>query len=468
MKKIIVVALLVSTGCALRADISSAMKQREVTSSPLSYKVMNYAEKQLSIEFEPYISGMFNPQHTIANLTPNGSNTLSLNQQGLGDINPEWLVLGSNDANTTYYDPVRDYQSTIQLTPELFLDGLLFHVYKQFDHFFFDIKTALLQAKSIVNLVETSGGNGGLTTDYGITIYNAYEAFTQPDWNFGKIGQSNSLIGFDNIQVTFGASTDMPSFTSNSTQTYFAGFAIVEVPTGQGTTAQWLFEPQVGTNHWAVGFGADLLVAADNGFSVTAGGNYRHFIANWETRSFDLTNNGPWSRYLGLDTLANIAGGISELVGQPGINLFTTQALIEGRDQITLYSRLEKSFDHCFFEISYNYFYTQKETINLVKAIKPGYGIFDITGGVGGVTTASTAKINQSIVVSDDNPIAIVTSDLNLASGAMQGWQSNTIAARIARQQEGYTYGVGAAVDLAHSAQAVSSWSVWANFEILL
>jgi len=45
---------------------------------------------------------------------------------------------------------------------------------------------------------------------------------------------------------------------------------------------------------------------------------------------------------------------------------------------------------------------------------------------------------------------------------------SNTLAVRLQRVQESYTYGVGASVDLASTAQAISAWSAWVNFEILL
>ena len=262
----------------------------------------------------------------------------------------------------------------------------------------------------------------------------------------------------------------MKSFSSDGCQTYFAGFALLEIPTGAGTQSMWLPEPQVGTNHWGFGAGADVMIVAQNGFSLVLGGNYRYLIANWETRSFDLVNNGQWSRYLGLDTVAGLQlseGSEGAVINLPGINLFTQDALIEGRSQITTYARLQKRFNECLFELSYNYFYTEKETINLIDEIATGFGIYDI-GSYGGVTTAHLSRINQNQPMQDSIPVTLTTADLDKISGSAGAWMSNSVAARLQRVQDCYTYGVGANVDLAGSAQAISTWSVWANFEVLL
>ncbi|MDP3788411.1 MAG: hypothetical protein Q8Q60_03810 [Candidatus Chromulinivorax sp.] len=453
---------------ALQA-ISTTMNHHSLTSSPLLYKQIDYAYEQLSIEFEPLVSGMFDPEHTMANLSPNGTMTVSLNQQGFGDINSAWLYLGSSSSSF-------DYNSTVTFTPMQQIYGGLFHCYQQFEYVFFDFKTSLLSCKNKITLSETGGGNGGLENSSGTVISNAYDAFTQNDFEYGKIGATNSLIGFDNIQLLLGVSTQVTTLESSHSQTYFAGFAVLEVPTGAGTKSEWLFEPQVGTNHWGFGFGADIMWVDDNDWSFVFGGNFRHFIANWETRTFDLTANGAWSRYLLIESLASIPGGLT--VGT--VNFTTQDAVIEGRNQINMYARLQKRFEGCLFELSYNLFYDEAESINRVTPISQGYGIYDIGSG-GGVTTASTARINQADAIpsgttlnspaqysQDASPVELVTSDLNLASGAAGQWLNNSIAARLQRVQEFYTYGIGGSVDLAHTAQGISSWFVWLNFEILL
>lgn len=434
------------------------MNHRLVTSSPLLYKQIDYSEKAMSFEAEPWISGMFDPQHTMENLGINGQSYMALSQEGLGDINPELLLLGVPSS-------AHNYTSTINLTPELFMFGALLHFYKQYEHIFFDIRTAVLNCKTIVNIEEIGGGNGGMSDFKGNIIYNAYDAFTQADWAYGKIGDATNTTGLDNIQFMIGSSGQIGSSSHNPS--YLAGFILAEAPTGHGTRSEWLFEPQVGTNHWALGAGFDYMLASENGFSLVAGGNYRYIFGNWEVRSFDVTINGEWSRYLALDTIAKL-GTEGMVPGLPGINLFTQDALIDGRSQVTTYARLQKRFQNCLLELSYNFFYTQQETISETDIIAPGYGIYDVFTG-GGITTASTATIAQADPTSDGvNPVTLVTSDLNLASAAESKWMSSTIAVRLQTVHESYRCGFGAAVDLANSMQAISTWSVWANFEILL
>jgi len=460
MKKIVLIVQLMSAAglCAL----SSTMNHRLMTTAPLLYKQIDYTHKNLSIEFEPIVAGSFSPEHTIANITPNGSWHLSLNQQGLGDINPAWLFLGSKNG-------LIDYDSTLVLTPTQQQYGLLFHTYKQFEYAFFDVRTSLIQSKSSINLHEIGGGNGGLVNYDGVVITDALQAFTQNDFEYGKIGVAPEVIGFENIQVMFGASGKIGTLKED-TIPLLAGFILFEVPTGAGTTAEYLGQAQVGTNHWGFGFGFDCMIAQDNEFSIVLGGNYRHFIGNWETRSFDLTENGPWSRYLLVEPLDNFTNIIApSVIGYPAINILTQQAFINGRNEINVYARLEKKFQGCLFELSYDFFYNQAESIEKVNAIPSGYGIYALNTA-GGITTSSSAKINEypTIDQQDYYPVQLVTSDLNLASGAAGLWMSNTIAARLQRVQSWYTYGIGGSVDCAMSAQAISNWSVWANFEILL
>jgi len=461
MKKLLAVILLLFD-INLHA-ISSIMNHRLVTSAPLLYKQLDFSHEDLSIEFEPWVAGMFDPKHTMANLAPQGKSVLSLDQQGHGDINPKLLLLASSNSDL-------NYQSNIELTPELSMYGFLFHCYKQFEYLFFDVKTAFIKSTTNIDINEVGGGNGFITTDNQDVIYNAQDAFTQPDWNYGKIGQGNSVIGFDNIQVEFGLSTKMTSFSNEKWRSYIAGFGLFEVPTGQGSTSEWLFEPQVGGNHWAFGFGADCMAIGENGYSFVGGGNYRHFIANWEKRSFDLVDNGQWSRYLRYVSITDLleSGGDGKIGnGLPGINLFTQDALIQGRDQVTLYGRIQKRFKTGLVEFSYNFLHTQKETIRKIDGITPLYGIYDVQSA-GGITTAHLSKINEAQVRQDLDPVTIKTNDLNLLSGSASEWNSSMIALRLQRVQDFYTSGIGTSVDLAHTAQALSTWSVWANFEILL
>jgi hypothetical protein len=276
LKKLIFMVLLV---CSLQITaITSNMTHRVMSTSPLFYKMIDYSKRQISYEVEPIFSSMYDAQHTVANLTPLGKQTLVFNQQGTGDINPVWLNLMANNS-------LANYNSRVTFTPTLTQSGVLLHWYDQFDRAFIDIKTALVQCKSEIEINEVGGGNG-----LNSGILNAQQAFTQADWNYGTIGESNHVTGLDNIEIRFGASTDL-AIKSTSCNMLLAGFAIAELPTGSGTKAKSLFEPQVGTNHWGLGAGLEALFASDHDLNFMIGANYRYLIPNWETRSCDLTDN---------------------------------------------------------------------------------------------------------------------------------------------------------------------------------
>jgi len=453
-QKIIGICFLVFTFPLI--SISTTMNHRLVSSAPLQYKQIDYSEQRLSFEIEPWFSEMFNPEHTMENLGINGKSSMILNELGFRDINPQYVLLESMDS---------DYTSLMDLNPDLFMVGALLHFYRQYEYIFFDIKTAILYCKTIINVEEAGGGNGSLQDSIGQTIYNAYDAFTQADWKYAKFGDANSVTGLDNIQLTIGSSTQLGSISSDQCNFYVAGFALIEIPTGTGTKSEWLFEPQVGTNHWAFGFGTDFMACTHHEVSVVFGGNYRYILGNWETRSFDLIMNGQWSRYLGIELIEDLDTGLI-VPGAQGINLFTQDALIDGKNQVNVYARVQKKIEACLFEFSYNFFYNQQETITKIDTIETGYGIFNVSSGSGD-TTASTATIAQANPVADIAPVTLVTNDLDLASGAAGQWISNTFAFRLQTVKEPYTYGFGGSIDFANSAQAISTWSIWANFEVL-
>ena len=444
-------------------SISTTMNHRLVSSAPLQYKQIDYFENLTSFEIEPWYSKMFNPEHVMENLGINEQSSVMLNELGFGDINPQYILLENAD---------NSYTSMMNLTPELYMFGALLHFYKQYEYVFFDIKTAILHCKTIVNIEEGGGGDGNLQNITGETIYNAYDAFTQDNWKYGKLGDVKRKTGLDNIQLTLGLSNQnksiiqiMESLPSSKLNIYLAGFALMEIPTGTGTKSEWLFEPQVGNNHWSFGFGTDFMALTSYDISVVVGGNYRYILSNWEIRSFDLTNNGQWSRYLDTQLITNLSTESTTSKLQ-GINLFTQEALIDSKNQINIYTRMQKKHKSWLFELGYNFFYNQKETISKVNNIENDYGILNVDSNNSN-TTASTATIGQAIPIADQTPVTLTTNDLDLSSGAAGPWTSNTFAFRLQKAKGSCAYGFGASVDIASSAQAISTWSLWANFEIL-
>lgn len=445
---------------ALQTSASSTtMTHRVMGTSPLLYKMMDYSKQQQCFEVAPIFSSMYDASHVTSNIILNGKTSLVFDQQGTGDLNPAWLNLMANNTSADYY-------STVTFTPSMTESGALLHWYDQLDNnMFFDVKTALVQCKSQIAISESGGGNG-----LNSGIANAQQAFMQSDWNYGKIGQANHVVGLDNIELRVGKAVHCTSEFS-SYNMLVAAYGLLEAPTGTGTKAEWLFEPQVGTNHWGIGFGFEALVSGDDDLKFMIAGNYRYLTPAWETRSFDLQGNGQWSRYLSVQDTYGLPTAPATL-GLPGINFFTQQAYINGRSELNLYTRLQKVCKSCYFEVAYNFFCIQRETIGDIKSPTSGYGIYALTGpagGAGGVTTSHAATINQDVTSLDTigSPQIFSSANFDKLSAAAATYASNTVTARLEIHHNNIIYGFGASIESALSTSAMSTWSVWAQFGFL-
>ena len=453
MKKITAIIIVLSS--SYLSAITSTMAPRTVTTEPLLYSMIDYSKQQLSIEASPFFLSMYDPEHVNQNIMLNGQSRIKLDQRGDGDINPTWLNLISNNT-------LANYRSDIILKPQLSEGGMLLHLYKEYKHFYFDVRTAILECSTQINMEEIGTKNGAISG-----VQNALQAFTQDDWNYGKIGNLNQVAGVDDIQIKLGGKAQTTADIFNVVVT---GFGLVQAPTGSGTKAEWLFEPQIGTNHWGLGGGFEMMMYS-NDLKFLLGGDYRYFMPAWETRSFDLIENGQWSRYLGIQEIYGlpIAPSTNPL---PGINYLTQSADIQGRNQINMYARLEKKIKHCAFELSYNFFYKQEESIGSINDLYPHYGIYTLTGPAGGggaVVTSSGATISQDVTPQDHllSPVIITTAMFDKNSAQIQSFTSNSLTARIQRFEDTYNYGIGFNIESAQSAGAMSSWAIWAKFEYL-
>jgi len=86
-------------------------------------------------------------------------------------------------------------------------------------------------------------------------------------------------------------------------------------PTGHTKNRQSLFDPTVGYNRWQFGIGtnmgAKLYEKNDTSLSIIADGYYTHIFNKSQCRTFDLTHNGCFSRYLPLTEALLVAPDLS-------------------------------------------------------------------------------------------------------------------------------------------------------------
>ena len=434
---------------------------RSKISSPTLYNAMDLSARDSYLSIAPFLGKSFNPVHMAEAFTMNGKAYFSLNEQGataesptvLADMNPIIIgltTLGVGSGNTG------DYKSTVELKPELKHYGALLHFYKKYNKFFGDVRSAVVSTHTQVNIIETGGGNGAFGS-----MKTFEDAVSNKDRKYGKMGSLQKKKGLENIQIMLGVINrfDDDAATHAPSNNMLTGYVLAEIPTGKGTTAEWVFEPRVGNNHGALGAGFEEYYVNDTA-TIVVGVAWRKFFDAKEKRSFDLKGK-PWSRYIRVLSLP--APGTASF----GIDYLTLDATVNPGQQMDAYLRWVKKWNNVQGELSYNFFYHQKETLSNVADFASSFGIYDAYSSSNTIT-ASSATINTYNPVEDTAAnVAIEKDDLDLDSAAVGTQAVSSVATRLEYCKDSMRLGIGGSVETAHSKAAYAAWNCWMNVAVL-
>lgn len=321
-------------------------------------------------------------------------------QNNSSDVSSLWLNIAAN--------PSSPFSSTLCLAPQRTVIGGAFRLFFDFSSWFgaddcgcnnwwASIFIPIQQVRHNLHITET------ISPDSGIPVPPSFEtvisALNNPAWNYGKLSpQTLKRTGVDDISIKIGYDT-----TRDATK--HAGiYALVFVPTGKGTKADYLFEPLVGSRHvgLGLGFNADALLYGncDRTIDLMFDARYAHFFKRKEIRSIDLFN-GDWSRYLSVVTQAN---GGQQLIVSPGINAFTQEVTVDPRGFFEVWAGI--SFNQCnwHFEVGYDFWTRAKERLSLNDQ-DLGVGILDfVNTNILCPSTAHCARICQAVPTLEDAP----------------------------------------------------------------
>jgi hypothetical protein len=398
----------------------------------------------------------FDPNHIASAMTMNGKPYFTLNEKGAsttsetvdGDINPKWLAL-----TTT----AQDYKSTVEFVPQIRTSGALLHFYKKCENYFMNVQSAILECRSRVDILETVLG-GAIAANSTIASYK--EAMNNSEWKYGKIGSENKKIGLDNIQLQIGMFANQ---NKAETDRVLAIALAVEIPTGKGTTAEYVFEPRVGGNHFGLGIGFDDYYKNETS-QIVFGVHYRYLFSATETRSFDLLDK-PWSRYIRVISIPTST--TSSGVEAHGINALTLQAQVTPGHQLNSYVRWAEQWNKINFELGYNFFFKVKERISAVQNFASEFGIKNLLtlGSTINKAAMNANFLNTTFITSlvQDPGVAITQNDLDLDSAAVGLQAISSISARLEYVGDLAQYGIGGSVEGAHSKHAYASWNLWIN-----
>jgi hypothetical protein len=387
---------------------------------------------------------------------PCQQDTISVKEDGTGNVGSLWLGLESTIGTS--------FNSLIAIRPQRSVVGAYFNfrfdLSRFFCHSWFEVAFAPMRAKHQINFCEENSVSG---VQCGLT--NVCQALNNPDWLYGKYANASlTRKGVDDIQFKLGY--DWFYCDTDHISPYFVGVA----PTGKGSCAVNVFEPTVGSNHGSVGFGliGDIRAWGCENKEVTflTDFKYRYVLHGCETRSFDVCQNGDWSRYLPVV----IDGQPSNPL--PGINAFTQQVKVTPRSTIDWW--LAAHYQHCQWniEMGYDLWWRQQERVSLC-CFPQNIGIYDINGDCSrNPQTASRALICQTVAgagtnvaPSDATFVVVQCSDLNLNSGATPKTLSNTLY--LAAGYDGdlcdcpALVGIGGSYEFGRNIVALDNWMIW-------
>lgn len=390
---------------------------------------------------------------------PNNNRCIEVRENGTGDVNSLFFNLISPIGTS--------FDSTVCLRPRRTTFGAVFTFYRELDclcdNLWIDMNFAAMQAQHELRVGVTNNDGAGTLTGFATIC----DGFNNPAFTAGRLSCCKlKRSGVDDIQFRIG-------YNWLECENYHVSpYLVVVAPTGKRPCSKYLFEPLVGSKHAALGFGinADYGVYECEDHTLTLMGDFKYLYAfkARERRSFDLSANGDWSRYL------LVAPTTTPVATIPGINLFTVGAQVTPRSMVDLWTGLHYEWCNWNFEIGYNFWWRQAEKVCIKCPLASDFGILDLAGICSGTAlSASTATISQSIAnsaASNTTFTTLSTSLLNQNSAAHPRSLTNKIYASAGYNADVWCYpvllGLNGSYEFSHNRNALEQWAVWGTLGI--
>ncbi len=291
------------------------------------------------------------------------------------------------------------------------------------------------------NVLSTGGGADGQVGLDGVDhVANMTEAFAQSNWLYGKVNNCADLSawGVSDVEVTFGYNA---LFSETCDFNAYIGFV---APTGTKINqynAAYIWRPVIGNNHhWGLLFGAHacfyLREFGQHSLRLEFDAEGQYLFKNTQWRSFDLVQQGQWSRYL--EVYQNVAAATTASgesypldinAGTSGINVFTTCAQVSPKFTTNTNTGLIYNYCGLQAEVGFNFYVRQAEEISKCSW-NTDVAVKDIDG-TGGTNTARTIKNNfhLSDITLQSGYTPVTLADLDLNSAAHPTMLSHTVYA---------------------------------------
>ena len=465
----VLIAFLLSMGVVLPAHASRTFLSSRILSTNSLFELAltdnefrNMCRDASYVVFQskPLFQKSCNKQDLARYFLPNDNCCIDVEENGSGDVDSIWLDLVAPVGENSFYS------SQVCIEPQRVVKGALFTAF--FDLCWFlnglwaGINLAVIEAEHSLNVEEYNQLFPGALPG----VRNFCDAVNQPDWCYGKLA-CNSLhkSGVDDIQ--FKLCYQLVAAYNGD----FSIYGVTTIPTGKGVTGNYLFEPLVGTKNPSVGVGFNTVLCACEydikTIALLGDFKYRYVFKSHEMRSFDLINNGDWSRYLLVVTPSQT------LNPEPGINSLMFNSQVTPGSTVELWTAAHYQDCNMHLEVGYNFWWRDAEKVCTLCPLAPEHGIFDMGGSFCSMdlTTASTANISQgprgdNAAISDALFTPITQENINIASATQPSVLSNSFYLAAAYEVTRYcvpiTLAFGAAYEIPHkSTDGYRQWTVW-------
>ncbi|NRB21357.1 hypothetical protein HRU45_01285 [Candidatus Dependentiae bacterium] len=424
------------------------------------HSMLNYYEDfSLGFYVTPFYMGTTNNDFLTNYFLSSSLSSVAVKQDGTGNVGSQWIGLtGTDEISFSSQLCMRPTRSVGGLHSLLYinLDPLCYNLWASVSFVFARVQQSLNLQES--NLVIEGTGN----------FKTATEAFNNSDWNFAKLNcESMHKSGVDDVQLKLGYNWYWDD------ENHFGLYTLATIPTGKKENIEYLFEPIIGSRHASFGVGlfADFggWINDDHFLNWMTTCDYRYVFSAKEMRTFNLCNNGQWSRYLQIVA----AGNSTEPF--PGVNCLTKEVSVCPNSQFQLWSAIHYEFCNWGIEVGYNYWWRNHETIHDI-ACQNNIAIFDITANpIENAVSASQATICQAAtgpnkVPSDTVFTPITAQNFNLDSAAHPRASTHTVYGALCYTGEvdncPGTIGVGGSYEFARDSAAFEQWGIWLKLGI--
>lgn len=342
--------------------------------------------------------------------------------------------------------------------------------------FWVEVGFPILHVATEFNIDETSINKGGGAAD-GIGLENVpyvgsmEEAFQQPQWSYGRIENKKKHVreGISDIELKFGwRYHELPGVDMNA----YVGLIF---PTSNAPTSEFMFEPMLGNNkHWGLMFGShseiNLYCKTDQQLNFVFDLNTRYLMANDEIRSFDIREK-DFSRYISIYSSPQqavlAAAKNSTGMGSFGIRTFTQNVNVDPGFSVTFISAFRYNVKRWEFELGYNFFTRQMETLRINWEKSPA--VRDV-GGLGYTNRARTMNQNFGGAASQPSDyIPLDVRDLDLVSASHPANISYTFYGVLGYHLTEGCYptqlGLGGSYEVT-GGNGVNRWMTWLKLEM--